>query len=239
MIITIDGPVATGKSTIARKLAEAIGFIYFDTGAMYRTLTYALIKNNINVESPTELSSFLKKFEFNVKVIKREKRYFVDHEDVTDKIRWNEITSAVSKISALKIVRDRLVEIQRHLAKGVNAVFEGRDMGSVVFPDATIKIFLTGKDEVRAQRRYDELMTKFPDQCKDLTFEQCLKEIMERDQYDSTRENSPLKQASDAFIIDTSNLTAEEIVYKILEYKDSLKTKQHPSHPPLNSSNPT
>lgn len=226
MIITIDGPVATGKSTIAKHLAQSIGYIYFDTGAMYRAFTFGVIQKNINIDVPQELEQFIKDFAFDIKIKHAERCYFIGQEDVTDKIRQPNVTSMVSKISANSRVREFLVNYQRELSKGVNAVFEGRDMGTVVFPDAQIKIFLSGNAEVRARRRYDELMSKYPDENKGLTLERVLEEISARDAYDSTREISPLKKADDAFEIDTSNLSIDEIVYKILEYKDTRKTLQ-------------
>lgn len=225
MIITIDGPVATGKSSIAKALAESIGFIFFDTGAMYRSLTYGIIKHGIDINDQAALKTFLDSFRIDIKVINRERHYFFEGEDITKKIRGREVTSKVSEVSANKAVREKLVTMQRELAEGVNAVFEGRDMGTVVFPDAALKIFLTGRDEVRAQRRYDELTNKFPEHTKDLTIQQCLDDITKRDLIDSTRECSPLQQAKDAFVIDTSDLTIDEIVFKILEYKDGLKTR--------------
>lgn len=225
MIITIDGPIATGKSTIAKRLAQEIGYIYFDTGAMYRCVTYGILKNKINLDNPNEVEEFLKKFIFNVKIKRGERLYFVDNEDVTTMIRGAEVTANVSKVSALQAVRDKLVAIQRELSNGVNAVFEGRDMGTVVFPNAQLKIFLTGKNEIRAKRRFEELRAKFPEQTKDLTLEKVLEEINSRDTYDSQREISPLRQAEDACVIDTSNLSIEEIVLKILEFKDTAKTR--------------
>lgn len=225
MIITIDGPVATGKSTIAKKLAEAIGFIYFDTGAMYRTLTYGILKHQIHMDHEAQLQEYLKNFDMDIRVIKRERRYFYEGEDISDKIRQDEVTAAVSRVSAHKAVREKLVYLQRELSEGVNAVFEGRDMGTVVFPEAAVKIFLTGRAEVRAKRRFDELMGKYPEEHKDLTLEQCLEEITRRDQFDSTREHSPLCQAKDAYVVDTSDLGTEEIVFRILEYKDTLKAR--------------
>lgn len=225
MIITIDGPVATGKSTIAKKLAEAIGFIFFDTGAMYRAITFGVLKHNIDLNNLEQLENFLKHFNFDIKVVRREKQYFVDGENVSEKIRGEEVTNAVSKVSAVKAVRQKLVALQRELAEGVNAVFEGRDMGTEVFPEAHVKVFLTGRDDIRAMRRYLELTSKFPEESKNLTPEKCKEEITKRDLYDSTREHSPLRQAKDAFVIDTSDLTVDEIVFKILEYKDTIKTK--------------
>lgn len=190
MIITIDGSVATGKSAVAKKLAESIGFIFFDTGAMYRSLTYGILKQQVDINQPEQLQVFLDNFKFEMKNIRHEKFYFFEGEDITKKIRGRDVTLAVSEISANKAVRDKLIAIQRELAIGVNAVFEGRDMGTVVFPDA-LKIFLTGRDEVRAARRYAELKAKFLDEAEHLTLEMCLEDLNQRDAYDSTREHSP------------------------------------------------
>lgn len=226
MIITIDGPVATGKSTIAKKLALSLGYIYFDTGAMYRAITYGILKNKIDCNQSEALKEYLDKYSYRIRVKFGEKLYIVDGEDITHKIREEAVTSKVSYISSFKEVREKLVALQRENAKGVNAVFEGRDMGTVVFPDAHLKIFLTGKAEVRAKRRYEELIAKFPHMAKTLTPQKVLEEINERDAHDTSREISPLKKADDAHEIDTSNLTPEEIVYKILEIKDATKKRR-------------
>ena len=228
MIITIDGPIATGKSTIAKRLAEEIGYIYFDTGAMYRCLTYGILIDKINVDDPQKLDDFLKRFAFDIKVKHGDRCYFVGTENVTDKIRGEEVTSFVSKVSSIKAVREKLVAMQRQLSIGVNAVFEGRDMGYVVFPNAEIKIFLTGRPEVRGKRRFDELRAKFPKETENLTLEKAIEDLNRRDTYDSTREISPLKKADDAYVVDTSDLTVDEIVLRILEYKDSRKTHRKP-----------
>ncbi len=225
MIITIDGPIATGKSTIAKKLAHEIGFIYFDTGAMYRCLTYGILKQHVNAEDPQALEESLKNFTFDIKIKHGERCYFVEGEEVTLKIRGAEVTSAVSKISAIPAVRGKLVAMQREWAVGVNAVFEGRDMGSVVFPAAELKIFLTGNPEVRAARRFAELREKFPEESKDLTVQKVLEDIDARDSHDTKREISPLIQAPDAVVVDTSDLTLDEVVIKILEYKDTIRTR--------------
>lgn len=225
MIITIDGPIATGKSTIAKKLASEIGYIYFDTGAMYRCLTYALMKKRINLDDEAAVKAFLPSFQFDIKIKHGDRHYFACNEDVTVQIRAPDVTANVSKVSAYPSVREKLVELQRQLAKGVNAVFEGRDMGTVVFPDADFKIFLTGRPEVRAKRRYNELLVKFPEEMKGITLEQCLEEINTRDHYDMSRETSPLKKADDAHEVDTSDLSPDEIVFKILEIRDTRKTR--------------
>jgi cytidylate kinase len=217
MIITIDGPIATGKSTIAKKLAEKLGFIHFDTGAMYRSLTYALIKNGINYEDPKELEKFFEAYTFDIKVIDGEKHYFVGQEDVTAQIRKPEVTALVSQVAAIGTVRHKLVAIQRAWGdSGVNAVFEGRDIGTVVFPNAQLKIFLTGSTQVRATRRYEELRAKFPEETKELTLEKTIEDINRRDLYDTTREISPLRQAEDAHEVDTSNLSIDQVVDRII-----------------------
>lgn len=225
MIITIDGYIATGKSTIAKKLAEEIGYIYFDTGAMYRCLTYGIIKKNIDYKNPEQLEAFLKDFICDIRIRRGERHFYFEGEEITNKIRREEITNIVSQISSLKPVREKLVALQRELAVGVNAVFEGRDLGTIVFPNAQLKIYLTGRLEVRAKRRFNELKAKFPIETADLTLEKAMEQINERDNLDMNREISPLKKALDALEIDTSELTVDEIVLKILEFKDSMKTR--------------
>lgn len=223
MIITIDGPVATGKSTIAKKLAEKLGFIFVDTGAMYRCLTYFLLQQNVDIDDPAQLKHAIDAFSFAIRVLNGEKRYFVGDDDVSEKIRQATVTAHVSKVSALPPVREKLVALQRKAAVGINAVFEGRDLGSVVFPKADLKIFLGGRDEVRAKRRLDELRAKFPQEAANMTLEQMIDDIHKRDTYDSTRTISPLKQAVDAHLIDTSDLTIDQVVETIL---DILSTKR-------------
>ncbi len=221
MIITIDGSVGTGKSTLAKKLASRIQFIYFDTGAMYRTLTYALIKSKIDYTDKASLKQFLDRFVFDIKINQNEKQYFWNDEDVTRQIRSQKVTQTTSKVAAIEEVREKLVGIQQRFSEGVNAVFEGRDMGTVVFPDAEIKIFLTGRPEIRAERRYQEMLEKFPDESKNLTFENVLKEINQRDTFDTQRKISPLRQPEGALVIDTSDLTVDEIIDIILEFRDT------------------
>ena len=225
MIITIDGPIATGKSTLAKHLAKEIGYIYFDTGAMYRCLTFAILKHDVNLDDTQALKEFLLNFNFDIRIKRGDRYYFYEDEDISLKIRGPEVTFLVSKVSAIPLFREKLVAIQRDWALGVNAVFEGRDMGSVVFPHAQLKIFLTGKDEIRAARRFAELKAKFPEDSKNLTLKEVLDQLKMRDDLDTKREASPLKQAEDAFVIDTSDLSIDEIVLKILEYKDSIRSQ--------------
>lgn len=212
MIITIDGPAGTGKTTIARQLAQKLKYDYFDTGAMYRALTYRLIKNDVDVRDTHSLTSFLDAFRFDIRDVEGKKHYFVDSEDVTDLIRSREVTQKVSEVSAHGDVRKAIVAIQREFGKGKNTVFEGRDMGTVVFPQAECKIFLTARPAVRAERRYLE----FKEKKMPVNEEEVLKEMVERDHFDSTREISPLKQAEDAYVIDTSDLTIDQVIEHIL-----------------------
>lgn len=223
MLITIDGPVATGKSSIAKKLAEELGYIYFDTGAMYRGFTWLALQKKININDPIQVVDLLDQFIFEIKIKHGDRLYYVNKENVTDAIRRDQVTSLVSEVSANPVIREKLVKIQREFAVGVNSVFEGRDMGSVVFPDADLKIFLTARIDVRANRRFLELKAKFPEESSTLTIEKAIEDINRRDAYDTERVNSPLIQARDAIIVDTSDKTIDEVVFEILELKDQKR----------------
>jgi CMP/dCMP kinase len=212
MIVTIDGPAGTGKTTIARLIAEKLKFQYFDTGAMYRALTYQIGKAQVDLGNQEMLGPFLEHFRFDIRDVGKQKRYFADGEDITEVIRTPQVTQKVSEVAAHPDVRKALVTIQREFGKGKNAVFEGRDMGSVVFPKAELKIFLTARPAVRAERRYLE----FKEKKMPATQEEVLQELLERDHFDSTREISPLKQAEDAHLIDTSDLSIEQVINQIL-----------------------
>jgi len=226
MIITIDGAVATGKSSVAKDLAKSLGYIFFDTGAMYRALTYGVIHNNISLDDEEALKNYLDTFDFDMKIKQGEKFYYVEGRDVTNIIRGLDVTEKVSGIAAIPMVREKLVEIQRELATGVNAVFEGRDMGTVVFPEADLKIFLTGRPDVRAERRLKELKERFPEMAETLTLEKILDDLNKRDEFDSSRQISPLKPADDAYIIDTSDKTKQQVVDDVLKCKDRRKYHQ-------------
>ncbi|GAB4229373.1 MAG: (d)CMP kinase [Chlamydiales bacterium] len=227
MIITIDGAVATGKSTVARKLAQSLGYVFFDTGAMYRAFTYYILKKKVDLHNKEELLRLLNEFSLDIRVYHGDKKYYLDGEEITKLIRSPEVTSKVSEIASIPEVREHMVQVQRELASGVNSVFEGRDMGTTVFPNADLKIYLIGNPEVRAKRRYNELISRDPHHAAEISYDQVLKELIERDEKDSSRETSPLKQASDAQVIDTTDLTADEVVLKILECKDALKMRKH------------
>jgi cytidylate kinase len=212
MIVTIDGPAGTGKTTIARRVAEKLGYDYFDTGAMYRAVTYQILQKKIDMKNSGELNAFLENFHFEIRSVKDGKRYFVDGEDVTETIRSASVTSHVSEVSANPAIRHALLRIQREFGAGKKAVFEGRDMGTVVFPKADVKIFLTARPSVRAERRYLELKEK-----NALTSEEeVMRGLLERDHFDSTREVAPLMQAEDAYLVDTSDLTLEQVIDRVM-----------------------
>lgn len=224
MIITIDGPSGTGKSTVAKHLADALGYLYFDTGALYRAIAWKILREGIPLSDHKKIEDMLKAFSFET----REKRYFVDGEEVTKAIRSTEVTAIVSEVSAMKSVRDAMRPLQEAVAHKGPTVFEGRDLGTVVFPQADIKFFLTARSDVRARRRLKDLQEKFPDRAEMFSYEQILKDIEERDTYDSSRDLAPLKQADDAILVDTSDLSIEDVV-SIL--KKHIKT--HEADPTL------
>lgn len=213
MIITIDGPAGTGKTTVAKRVAENLGFLFFDTGALYRAVAYGLIKKKIDSQDTSSLEAFLNNFHFEIRPEKDNKKYFMDGEDVTEKIRTPEISRQASEVSTLAPVRQALLVIQREFGKGKNVVFEGRDMGTIVFPKADLKIFLTARPPVRVERRYKE----FKEKSQGASEADVMRELLERDQRDSTRELSPLIQAEDAHLIDTSDLTIDDVVLLILK----------------------
>lgn len=215
MIIAIDGPSGTGKSTVAQKTAHVLGFLYFDTGAMYRAFAYFMHKNHFAFENPLAVQEALKLFDFDLIKRQGEYVYLVGEEDVSSIIRQETISNLASQIAKNPIVRKELLPIQRAFAKKGNFVMEGRDIGTEVFPEAEVKVFLTAKKEIRAQRRLDQLKRKFP--LVEHHYHQILEEIEQRDTNDSNRATCPLRQAPDALLIDTSNLSVDEVVQKIVE----------------------
>ncbi|HEY2811109.1 MAG TPA: (d)CMP kinase [Rhabdochlamydiaceae bacterium] len=218
MIVTIDGPSGTGKTTVARTLAERLRFVYFDTGAMYRALTWFVLQHSVDIHNGEALQELLSRFSFNVQYSKGQKRYFVGNEDVTEVIRSQPITAHVSAVSALKMVRDSLLDIQHRFAKNRDVVFEGRDLGTVVFPKAEVKIFLTADPEVRAERRFKELLEKYPDAASGHDRKTIRADLQRRDALDSSRQVAPLKCPDDAHTIDTSQLSVAQIVEEIASF---------------------
>ena len=206
--VAIDGPAGAGKSTIAKRIAGDMEYLYIDTGAMYRTLAYKAIKNGIEIKDEQSVIAMLSDTKLDIVYSGGMQRMLADGIDVTDCIRTPEVSAGASDISAIPFVRKWLLDTQRSLAENNNCLMDGRDIGTVVLPDADVKIFLTASPETRAQRRFDELKEKGID----VTYQKVLEDMKERDKNDSTRACAPLKQADDAVFVDTSSLTFEESV---------------------------
>ena len=216
MIIAIDGPAGSGKSTIAKLVALELGFEYLDTGAMYRMVTLRLVNKKISLEDIRSIEKELK----NMKIDIFNNRFFLNNVDVTDEIRTPIVSENVSKVAKIKEIRYKMVELQREISKSKNTILDGRDIGTVVFPNAEIKIYLIADEVERAKRRYSELKNN-----SEISFEDVLKNIIERDRIDSTRVESPLKKAEDAIEIDTTGNTIEEVKEKILLVIEEYKNK--------------
>ena len=214
--IAIDGPAGAGKSSIAKALSKKLGFVYIDTGAMYRAVALFFLENGIKDSSDNEIDKLLDKLDINIKYTDGEQRVFLNNVDVSDKLRQEEIGKLASRFSALKSVREKLVALQRKLAKKENVIMDGRDIGTVVLPNADLKIYLSAGSKVRAKRRYLELIEKGFDRAA-LDEKAIENEIIKRDEADMNREISPLKKAEDAYCLDTSDMTFNEVVSKILD----------------------
>lgn len=214
MIITIDGPAGTGKSTIAKSVAEALQITYFDTGALYRSIAWYIDQHEVSIDDQAAIEKLIENFEFNIKKENNHSTYFVGDTDVTAVIRTPQMSVLASQVGAKGYIRETLKPIQKAYAKTHDCVFEGRDLGTVVFPEADLKIFLSATPEIRAERRLNQLEEKHPEQVTD--FDEILRQIKKRDQDDTTRSVAPLKQAKDAFYIDTSHLSASQVTQKVL-----------------------
>ena len=208
MIVAIDGPAAAGKSTSAKKVARELGFTHLNTGAMYRCVTLSVLRDQITLDNENALSQLLNELDIRLEKLDDELVVYLNGEDVSDEIRKAEVTSYVSTVSALSQVRNALVRIQRNIAKNQNCVVEGRDIGTIVFPDAEFKFFLIADDFVRARRRQLDLIAIGEEKSIAVLVE----EIRQRDFLDSERSNSPLRKADDAIEIDTSKMTFDEQV---------------------------
>lgn len=209
--IAIDGPAGAGKSTVAKAVAKALGAVYLDTGAMYRTMGLYMSDNDIT--GPERIASASAKPEVQVRFIGDAQHMVLDGTDVTDRIHTPEASLMASKVSAVPAVRERMVALQREIAQGQSVVMDGRDIGTYVLPDATLKIYLTASCEVRAERRHRQLVAAG----KDEPYEKVLSEIVERDFNDAHRAVSPMRQADDAVRMDTSDMTEEQVVEAIVE----------------------
>ncbi len=213
-VITIDGPAGSGKSTISRILAKRINFLYLDTGAMYRAVALIAKRSGVSLSNGKELKALCRELDLRFKTDEDPQRLFSGNEDISRAIRSPEMDMLASKVSIVKEVREAMVSFQRKMAEGVKLVAEGRDMGTMVFPAARHKFFLTAAPEIRAQRRYRERMERGESISRSLVEE----ELRQRDRQDQTRTLAPLRPAKDAVVIDSTVLTPEEVIEKILGY---------------------
>ena len=211
--IAIDGPAGAGKSTIAKRLAKELGYIYVDTGAMYRAMAYYFLKNHISAEDENRIAAACEHVDITIRYQDGEQQVILNGENVNGVIRNEKVGNMASSTSVYPVVRKKLVELQQQLAVKENVIMDGRDIGTVVLPNADVKIYLTASSKVRAKRRYEELTSK--GEVCDL--EQIEQDIIDRDYRDMNRETSPLKQADDAVLLDSSNLDIDGVVEKMKE----------------------
>lgn len=212
--IAIDGPAGAGKSTIAKLVAKNKGFIYVDTGAMYRTIALYMLENKVDIQDEAQVSNRCVEAKVELRHIDGEQHVFLNGRDVSGFIRTEEVGNAASVTSRYPSVRERLTELQHQIAEQNSVVMDGRDIGTVVLPNADVKIFLTASSAVRARRRYEELLAKGVKE----DIQRIEEDIIARDKQDMNREISPLRQAEDAHLIDSSDMSIEEVADAIMEY---------------------
>ena len=218
--IAVDGPAGAGKSTIAKKIAKKLSYVYVDTGSMYRAIGYFMLNNNISLEDEELVSSSCENIKVTIAYANGEQQVFLNGENVTSSLRQEMVGNAASTVAKYGRVRSKMVDLQQELAHSTNIIMDGRDIGTVVLPNADLKVYLTASSYVRAKRRHTELMDKGV-QCDLNAIE---KDIIERDHQDMTREVSPLTQATDAILVDCSDLTIEEVVNKVIDlFYDKIK----------------
>jgi cytidylate kinase len=216
-VIAIDGPAGSGKSTVAKQVARSINWDYIDTGAMYRCLCLKALRRGVDIDSPGELVEILENTEMRMTFEDGQLRVYMDGEDVSKDIRDNRVSKKVSRVAALGPVRRHLVKKQREMGEKGNVVMDGRDIGTVVFPDARYKFYLDASLDIRAERRYNELIER---KNKEIDLKSVVKEIKKRDETDRGRADGPLRVAEDAIYIDTSEYNVEEVVEFLLEEID-------------------
>lgn len=214
--VAIDGPAGAGKSTIAKLVAKEKGYVYVDTGAMYRGLAIHFLENGIEAEEKEKIAEACKDADVTIRYEDGQQQVYLNGKNITAKLREEAVGNMASKSSAIPEVRAKLLELQWELARKEDVIMDGRDIGTCVLPDADVKVFLTASVETRAKRRYDELVEKGV--ACDL--EEIARDIAERDERDSTREIAPLKQAEDAVLVDSSHMTIEEVVAAIVKLCD-------------------
>ena len=209
--IAIDGPAGAGKSTAARRAAENLNFIYVDTGAMYRTIGLYMLEHQVPVDREESLRKALDEIRIELGYREGIQRMFLNGEDVSDRIRTEEVSAQASVVAAIPAVRGKLLDLQRDMAASQDVIMDGRDIGTNILPDAELKIYLTASVEERARRRYQEMVQKGAE----CSIEEIRKDIADRDYRDMHRETAPLRQAEDAVYLDTSDMTLDEVVAEI------------------------
>jgi cytidylate kinase len=214
LIIAIDGPSGAGKSTLAKRLAKELRFVYLDTGAMYRALALKVLRQGIDLADDARLEELIAATEIDLQETNGNLAVLLDGLDVAAEIRTPEVSQMASKVSALRMVRARMLELQREMGRRGSVVAEGRDIGTVIFPEAEVKIFLDASASERARRRYNELKSAG----RAVDYEETLREIEERDKRDSERDLAPLRKAEDALMMDSSSATADEVAAKVLSH---------------------
>jgi CMP/dCMP kinase len=221
MIVAIDGPSGAGKSTLAKHIAKELGFTYLDTGAIYRALALKILRRGVDLDDTAALNAIVNDSDIDLRGRNGQLQVFLDGEDVSAAIRTPEVSQMASKASAIAMVRRRLLDLQRALGRRDNVVAEGRDIGTVVFPGAQVKIYLDASIEERARRRCDELRAAG----REVSLAETISEMEERDKRDSQRDIAPLRKADDAFVLDSSGLTAEGVAEKVLQIIKSESSK--------------
>lgn len=206
IVIAIDGYSSCGKSTLAKALAKKLHFVYVDSGAMYRAVALYFLRNHVDLHNHDQIAEALKNIHLNFHSRDYETHITLNEEEVSDEIRQMPVSDAVSAVSAIREVRKEMVKQQQRMGRLKNIVMDGRDIGTAVFPDATVKIFMTADPKIRAERRYNEIKAKNPD----ITLEDVFENLAHRDYQDTTREESPLVRAADAIVLDNTNLTPEQ-----------------------------
>lgn len=213
LVVAIDGPAGSGKGTVTKMVAEKLELINIDTGAIYRCVTLYMIRNKIELADIEKIKEMLKSINIELRIVNKDNIVFLEGEDVTKKIREKDVTELVSSVARIVEIREYITNLSRKIAEGKNVIMEGRDIGTIVFPNADVKIYLDATPEERANRRLKQSIEKGID----ITYEEILANIMFRDKNDSTSSVGTLKQADDAIYLDSTNLTIEEVVDKVIE----------------------
>ena len=218
MIVAVDGPAGSGKGTVTKEIEKQLGFLNLDTGATYRCVAFEAIRKGVTLDEEDKIIEIANEIDIKINNTKDKDIILLNDEDVSEEIRTKEVTAIVSQVSSIIPVRTKMVEVQRKLAIGKNVIVEGRDIGTVVFPNADIKIYLDANEEVRAKRRYKENLEKGID----MTYEEVLENVKMRDYNDMHKKYGALKKADDAIVIDSTNLSIDEVIERI---KEIIKSK--------------